>query len=620
MSIELGIPTALKPHIKRCGLGEAAVVVVTVPAIKGATVTFYRGALTPFSEKTPEDKITDASGIAQTCVGIFRYIEAHIAKSDVDFGSGVGVRHLIGVAPGGSTRSFGVTMTISAKLPPPVAPKPIALPKLPELPCNPPYTLDLLTGRCVLIGKPVCKFPEIYDTLTNRCISPPQCIGAILATVPDFKQALSTPALPSTIPIMVKTTVNNASKNIPLAILVDGKEISSATGNSSLNILSVIKSMGLSALNTGHQIRIESRLEDCDIPPFSFNIPALIPSVLPGECVEGETKTFRCPDGAEIVVARCQRDTATGINVFVPTGNKCPIPQACNVGDTQTMKCPDGSEIAIARCQRDPVSGQNMFVPTGNRCPEPELGKQVKILTYPQTAALEAYGGQEVTITASVTCGLLLSNGEIAIFLVDGSEISRGTTSQGFVSFKWTATTDPSRTHKICVSVPKSDQCPKYGESRDCQTITVSRVVPGIEEQLKKERSAYLSQLESLRQERGRIRELTTLPGVTPPPVTPPALPTVPLTPTVPIPTPPTETPPMPTTGTISIPTVKTPPGIEFPIEIYIDGQLIGPPPVYKEVSYGTHTVRIQLKGFAPISLKVDVPAGGVKTIEESFL
>lgn len=586
MSIESGIPAVLKPHIKSCGLGEAAVVVVTVPPIKGATVTFYRGAIPPYSQKPKEDIITDASGVAQTCVGIFRYVEAHIYKSDLDFGSGVGVTHLVGVAPGGAMRSFGVTMTIKALLPalpkPPGLPKIPALPKLPELPCKPPYTLNPLTGKCELIGKPVCVFPQIYDPFTNRCINPPQCIGAILATVPDFQQALSSPTLPTSIPMMVNTTVNNAPKSIPLAILVDNREVSSQTGNSSIDILSVIRSLGTSAINTGHQIRVESRLKDCDIQPFSFNIPALVPSIIPGGCVEGETKTVRCPDGSEIAIAVCKRDNVTGFNAFVPTGNQCPIPKG------------------------------------------PELGKQVKILAYPPTAALEAYDGQEITITASVTCGLKLSNGEIAIFLVDGNEISRGITSQGFVSFKWNATPEPSRTHKICVSVPKSDQCTDYGEARDCKTITVSRVIPGIEEQLKKERSAYLSQLESLRQERGRIRDLTTLPGFTPPPVTPPTIPIPtppPVTPpTIPSITPPTETPIVPATGTINIPTVKIPFGVEFPVEIYIDGQLIGAPPIYREVSSGTHTVRIQLKGFTPISLKIDVPAGGVKTIEESFL
>ncbi len=373
-----------------------------------------------------------------------------------------------------------------------------------------------------------------------------------------------------------------------------------------------------------------------DKPAFEKSFEVSLPGVTPitQACQEGETQTVTCLDGSQIVTAICRRDPATGINAFVPTGNVCPVPpikQVCKIGDERTILCPDNSVIVSQRCEVDPTTNINRWVPTGNTCPPSELGKQIKILVYPAGASLEAYDGQEVTITASVTCGFSPSNGESAIFLVDGNEISRGTTEQGFVSFKWTATPEPSRTHKICVSVPKSSQCSQYGEARDCKTITVSRVIPGIEEQLKKEREAYLALLEGTRAERERIRQLTSIipegtqqPVITPTPIViqPPTCPSGqvydPVTQTCITPT--TPTPPGPGTGIISVPSVKIPPGVEFPIEIYIDGQLIGAPPVYREVSAGTHSVRIQLKGFTPISLKVDVPAGGVKTIDESFL
>ncbi|MDO9356953.1 MAG: PEGA domain-containing protein, partial [Solirubrobacteraceae bacterium] len=319
---------------------------------------------------------------------------------------------------------------------------------------------------------------------------------------------------------------------------------------------------------------IRSTLPDCNIPAASLYVPPLIPTGITQPCTEGETKTFRCPDGTEIVIARCTRDPVTGINVFVPTGEKCPA------------------------------------------IPPPELGKIAKILTYPVGAPLEAFDGMDVTITASVVCGTSPSSGETAIFLVDGNEISRGTTSGGFVSFTWKATVEPSRTHKLCVSVPKSSQCSQFGEARDCKTITVSRAVPDILERLKKERESYLGQLEAQRIAREKIREISlTLPQQ--PYVPEVTTPTVPEVPIISIPVlPPVEQVP----GIIDIPAVTAPPGVPYPIEIRIDGNIIGPPPVYKEVTPGTHTITISLKGFTPISKKVSLTAGQILTIEEGFI
>lgn len=498
------------------------------------------------------------------------------------------------------------------------------------------------------------------------------CSGSISIAQPNFTQLLSGPALPTSISAPVSITGTGLQQYIPLLIFVDGTQVAKATGvaNGSVNIdvLSAIRALGASAFNIGHTLDVKSSLPNCTIFPASLFVPRLVPTGIIQVCTEGQTQTLPCPDGSNIVIATCKRDPVTGINAFVPTGNTCPPPfieQVCQIGEQQNVTCPDGIVIVVATCQADPVSGLNRWVPTGkpcaappinqvcqigdertilcpdkslivsqrceadpttgiNRwvptgetCPLPEMGKVIKILTYPEGASLEAYDGQDVTVMARVMCGYTPSSGESATLEVDGQEAAKAITADGLVSFQWKATAEPSRTHKMCVSVPKSQQCSKYGGARDCKTITVSRVIPGIEEQLKKEREAYDAQLALLRQERERIRELTTIQIPT---VTVPTFPTEPSLPTIiPLPTPtiPTTT---PTTGIISIPSVKIPPGVDFPIEIYIDGQLIGAPPVSNEVSAGTHTVRIQLKGFTPIYLKVDVPAGGTKTIEESFI
>ena len=292
--------------------------------------------------------------------------------------------------------------------------------------------------------------------------------------------------------------------------------------------------------------------------------------------------------------------------------------EVCQIGDVRKISCPDGTEIVIEKCEKDPTTERNRWVPTGNTCPPLEMGKIVKILTYPEGAALEAFEGQEVTVTASVVCGLTLSSGETAAFEVDGIKVASGTTSNGTVSFKWKATPEPSRTHKICVSVPKSAQCPKYGSARDCKTITVSRIIPGIEEQLRKEREEYAKSIEALRQERERIRQLIQ-PAISVVPTAPliPAIPYVPTIPTIPtIPTVPT-VPEVPKHGRISIPSVEILPGVAFPVIIYIDGERIGSPPVMLDVDPGTHTIRIELKGFTPISKKISVIAGETTQITD---
>ncbi len=636
------IPT--KPTIT-CGFGWAPVAVVAT----------YAGGLVPISDAKvritaefygifgPGGDIyyTDFAGIAQGCyvlsvlgLGVF------IQKDGIDFGEGAGVEHFIGKT-GIRTGPYMLPKVVArTSFKPPEPPKlpcsgfmSVSLPnfseflsgpKLPgsipftlrisgnELPENIPLTIlvdgrrvttasgqanssvniDLLAfirsmgvselnrGHTVVIRSnlPDCYIPQTAFDIPPLIPVAPPCSGLLSIVHPTFPSLLSGPTLPQTIPVPVSITGNGLPQSIPLSILVDGNKVSTATGirNGSVNI-DVLAIIGASFRSKGHTVEIRPDLPDCNIPAASFSVPALIPSGIEQACTEGETKTFRCPDGSEIVIARCKKDPITGLNVFVPTGEKCPI-----------------------------------SLPTLQ-----EIGKIVKILTYPAGAALEAYDGMEVTVTASVACGASLSNGETAIFSVDGNEVSRGTTGGGFVTFKWTATVEPSRTHKLCVSVPKSSQCSQFGEARDCKTITVSRAVPNTLEQLKKERESYLAQLEGQRVERERIRQISLTLPQTPtilPEVTVPVIPDVPKTPSIPV-SPPEEQIP----GIIDIPTVSIPPGVPYPVEIRIDGNLVGPPPVYKEVVPGTHTVTIGLKGFTPISRKVHLSPGQILTIDERF-
>lgn len=628
-----------------CPWGASPVAVIAtysgglVP-VEGATVTLFYSTLASLIGAPMTTARTNAIGLAQACFTTGYFVQARIQKTGVDFGSGNGVQHIIGTKSG-LDRLFNPTFFLTARsLPPVITP--------PTLPCQgiisitPPDFTQLLSGPALpgsipvsfsitkgwgasippsipliiyiddrkatsMTVKPGTNSIDILATIRSflgataltsghrmsivadlpDCNIPAQgldipalvpaalpCSGLISIVQPNFPSLLSGPALPGSIPVPVSITGTGLPPSIPLSILVDGSPVATATGirNGSVNIdvLSIIRSLGAAALNTGHTIDIKSTLPDCNISsPPSINVPKLVPAAITQPCTEGETQTFRCPDGSQIVIARCKRDPATGINVWVPTGEKCPA------------------------------------------IPPPELGKIVKILTYPEGAALEAFDGQDVTVTASVVCGLTLSSGETAAFEVDGVQVTQGTTSNGTVSFKWKATPEPSRTHKLCVSVPKSERCPKYASARDCKTITVSRLIPGIEERLRKEREEYAKGIEALRQERERIR-LLPQPVISITPTAPyvPAIPSVPTIPTLPtIPTVPTG-PEVPKQGRISIPSVELLPDVAFPVIIYIDGERIGSPPVMLDVDPGTHTVRIELKGFTPISRKINVIAG----------
>jgi hypothetical protein len=264
--------------------------------------------------------------------------------------------------------------------------------------------------------------------------------------------------------------------------------------------------------------------------------------------------------------------------------------------------------------QRIEVSLPGAPTITRPEMPEIELGKVVKIITYPEGAELEAYDGQEITVTASVMCGLTRSSGEEAVFEADGIEAARTNTSNGFVSFKWKATVEPARAHKLCVSVPKSGNCPNFGSARDCRMIAVSRIRPGIEEQLKKEREEYRKSLQAIEDERRRIRELYQTVPISEAEAAASAAPapTISITPEI---TPEITVPPR--LGTIVIPSIPKPIKIGFPINIKIDGESKGEPPVSVDVEPGTHIITAELRGFTPISKKVKVESDQTVTITD---
>lgn len=423
-----------------------------------------------------------------------------------------------------------------------------------------------------------------------------------------------------------------SAAGMPFTIYINGTEIGSGTMTGNQLIFTSIKPVTdipeiSSLLGKSVEIKAVIKFGTCEwVGTTTLSLPALV--CPPGEVFDPITKTcikIVCPLGEvfDPITKTCKpiKIVCPPGEVFDPITKTCkPIPtEVCAIGEEKTISCPDGSTIVVARCEKDPTTGRNRFVPTGKACPPPELGKTAKILVYPEGAPLEAYEGMDVTITAGVMCGAVPSNGETATFIVDGEKTVSGTTSAGFVSFKWKATVEPSRTHKICVSVPKSTQCPKYGEARDCKTITVSRVIPGIEEQLRIEREAYQSGLEALRQERERIRTLP-LPAISAAPTAPtiPGIPGVPI-PTAPgitVPTTPT-VPEAPKPGKISIPSVGTPPGYEFPVIIYIDGSRMGSPPISIDADPGMHTVRVELKGFPTIYQKINVTAGETTSLTD---
>ena len=72
-----------------------------------------------------------------------------------------------------------------------------------------------------------------------------------------------------------------------------------------------------------------------------------------------------------------------------------------------------------------------------------------------------------------------------------------------------------------------------------------------------------------------------------------------------------------PRLGKIVIPSIPKPIKIEFPIDIKIDGESKGEPPISADVEPGTHIITAELRGFTPISKKVKVESDQTVTITD---
>jgi hypothetical protein len=295
-----------------------------------------------------------------------------------------------------------------------------------------------------------------------------------------------------------------------------------------------------------------------------------------------------------------------------------PIPPVCTEGDLAgEITCWDGSKIHTLVCKN------NVFVPTGTICPPMVQAKTVKILTTGYNLP-NAYVGTTVEIIAAVMCGLDKSDGEYALLTLDGTPIAESRTGSstlgpGFVSFKWTVTGE-SGPRKLCVRVPKSDVCPNYSEAVDCKIMMVSSAPPSIQEQLKIERGELRERLELIRREREFVETLQK--GDV-------DFPSFAILPTITIPE--TEVDiekvieeweeHVGDTGTIRIPSIPIPEQLNLLPTVSIDNNIIGYPPININVVPGKHTIKVELKGLAPIYKTVTVEPDKVLTITDlSFI
>lgn len=234
---------------KSCGVTQIAVLIyasktvggVPVP-VPGASVKLTLGAL-PFQQQ-PVIQLapTDAKGTTQTCISKLQYAEASIMKSNEDFGSGKGNWYRIGSFSG---RTVPYTFLAEAKY----TPSPINLPTTSPIP-QPPTTA---------------------------------CIGSISGTLPNFTSILASSTLqPNKILVPLKVTGNTSA---PLSIYVDGSKLYSYRVETKSNGLEFDLIRALSAaganMNTQHTVVIKSEATNCNITPFSFTSPPLIPTRTP---------------------------------------------------------------------------------------------------------------------------------------------------------------------------------------------------------------------------------------------------------------------------------------------------------------------------------------------------
>jgi len=113
------------------------------------------------------------------------------------------------------------------------------------------------------------------------------------------------------------------------------------------------------------------------------------------------------------------------------------------------------------------------------------------------------YEGQAVDIVVQSSHDLIPSSGEPATLVIDDTTIRTKNTSAGTVTFRWTAT--GVGMHRVCVNIPENPVCAAPGST--CKTIMVSAEVPGLAEQIQREKAAYEEELERLRELREIERE-----------------------------------------------------------------------------------------------------------------
>lgn len=249
-------------------------------------------------------------------------------------------------------------------------------------------------------------------------------------------------------------------------------------------------------------------------------------------------------------------------------------------------------------------------------------GRQVHLFV-----PLQVPEGYPVDLVAQISCGGAPSSGELVIFTVDGEVVGQAETSAGQAKVTWKASADPSRNRKICARVPRNAVCPGVDESFTCKMLTVLK---GVDE-------STLTQLASERQRKyelwmqetgGVVGEkvgslvpfdLIVAPDVTPylPAPTIPT-PTVPIPPTPSVPAPAAPEPPQDQPGKIIIPALPLPEKFAgVPIEVYVDNELLGSPPITLQRYPGTYSIRITAKGLPQIHRRVRIASNETVTLSD---
>ena len=211
----------------------------------------------------------------------------------------------------------------------------------------------------------------------------------------------------------------------------------------------------------------------------------------------------------------------------------------------------------------------------------------------------------------------------LVTFIVDDIEIGESRTdSKGYAAFSfrvpafgeernisWTNTTGKGTTgkiygtkrHKFCAKI----QTEKDGPLTNCESVVVtSESIAGREE------VTYRTYLEQL-----RAGVTTGLESVVPA-FEPSAIVSLPDLSAL-IPSPISAIEPPGKSAIINIPAPPIPPGITYPVEVEIDGERRGRPPLQVRTAPGKHTVKVSLKGFPPFTKTVTLASGETVTMSE---